>query len=1106
LATPQWGDNAYCDDGIAEDPEDDGNEQKRLWDDKNGNESIDAGELDDRANLISAVKETVLATCTGDTKNNHDLGMTVIIDHKCNPPQDECGVDDDGEYSLYAHLSAIHKDIWDKVRADGSVHVNAGDPIGVAGGSSGVSFDKFTRHLHFEIKKTATLSSSVDGLYWGYTPDLPNGYGYIDPKEKLFPPEAPLTKAVVVKVVGDEPGSEVANRGARIQSLPGKIYDTFGWTGKNQRFFSDQQATFPSVPGQIWYRIHLPSRLRNYKKSSEPVTGWIASKTTGGAILVEEDVAPATIIEVDNDGNGAEVSYLRLNPDNECSDPLSPDTCVSVWDNIRQSPTIPPRYRHVRVWNGTRFIQSDTRQVGGVTWHQVYLPKLYFKDPQTDCNIPLPDDQCIGGIDRAWITDDAIRIVDNPSLQDLMPPEIVSVDLSPTSINVRSDSAIVTLTANIVDDLSGFDYGAFSIYSPSKAQHKTVYLSGGSSSDDVYEGVITFPRFSEAGEWTLDAAILYDKTTNRRDYSAADFLDLGETTVEVISDEDTTSPVITSIVITPESIDASNGDASINLTVSITDDLAGFDYAKFYFFSPSNSQRRILIVSNLDTGDMFDGIYKEVVTFPRYSEAGDWRIRYAYLWDKAGSRWYVSEQDLINLSSSVDFDIGFTMTAEPHDIQVAELLEFDVAPNVINTILSPATATFSMRIVDDLSGFSDGWFKATSPSAGQNHGMFFGSNHRVSGKETDGWYDYAKEFPRYSEFGEWHISQLYLYDRTSNLVSYAGQEIDDWGLNTTFYIEGVIASGSYSIGAGGGTIETPDGVVTVLFPVNALSQDTNISITSIGRFDPVVISTGDNPLLGNTIVEYDFGPDGLEFSVPVTVTMTVDVTDLDQDQRDSLNVYLYTDTDVDGTPDTFLPIPAGQVLSTTLTENQDGTVVMTFGIQLNHFSTYAVILPIEAPDTIAPDVQITVPLQGATIKDTATFAAEVVDESGIDSVVFTIREADQGEGTIIGYEDVSAVQQAGTNIWELEFDSTQVLDGNYMLRVKAIDQYGNESTDSSVLFSIQNTAVVQPPPPPPPPPPPTSSGGGGSVGFLGLAALLMLAHRRRRRLSEVLFT
>jgi MYXO-CTERM domain-containing protein len=179
---------------------------------------------------------------------------------------------------------------------------------------------------------------------------------------------------------------------------------------------------------------------------------------------------------------------------------------------------------------------------------------------------------------------------------------------------------------------------------------------------------------------------------------------------------------------------------------------------------------------------------------------------------------------------------------------------------------------------------------------------------------------------------------------------------------------------------------------------------------------------------------------------------------------------------------------------------------MTFGIQLNHFSTYAVILPIEAPDTIAPDVQITVPLQGATIKDTATFAAEVVDESGIDSVVFTIREADQGEGTIIGYEDVSAVQQAGTNIWELEFDSTQVLDGNYMLRVKAIDQYGNESTDSSVLFSIQNTAVVQPPPPPPPPPPPTSSGGGGSVGFLGLAALLMLAHRRRRRLSEVLFT
>ena len=645
---------------------------------------------------------------------------------------------------------------------------------------------------------------------------------------------------------------------------------------------------------------------------------------------------------------------------------------------------------------------------------------------------------------------------------DTTPPEVITVNLAPASINVTSGSATVTLTATITDNLSGFDYGYFYIYSASNNQYKYIYISqaqriSGTELDGQYETTIDFPQFSEAGTWTINYAYLYDNTTNLQSYNETELNALGSTTVLVISEEDITSPVITDITISPPTIDASTGDASITLTTSITDDLAGFDYAYFYFYSASNNQYKTTAVRNRISGDSFDGTYQEAVTFPQYSEAGDWRIQSVYLYDKASNRWYKSEQDLINMGLA----ISFVMIADPQDIQAPMLSDFGFTPEVVNTILSPASTTFSMNITDNLSGFTSGWFRVTSPSGGQNHSVYFSSYYCTSGDELNGAYQISKEFPRYSEFGTWGISYLYLYDKTTNRGTYITQDLDALGFPTTIFMEGIIDSDTYIIGADGGVINTDDGILTVEFPAGALSEDTEISITSVGRFDPVNIWIADGPGLGNTIAEYDFQPDGLIFLEPVTVTMSVDVTELNQNQRDRLNMYLNTDTDDDGILDTFIPLTPEQIVSITTTENLDGTVVMTFVIQLEHFSTYAVILPIEDLDTTAPDVQITVPQVDEIIQDGATLVAEVNDQSNIDSVHFTIREADENEGVIIGYEDIPATQKVDTNFWELNFNSVQLVDGYYTLYAKAVDEYGNEGTSSVVPFSIRNWTVME---------------------------------------------
>lgn len=72
------------------------------------------------------------------------------------------------------------------------------------------------------------------------------------------------------------------------------------------------------------------------------------------------------------------------------------------------------------------------------------------------------------------------------------------------------------------------------------------------------------------------------------------------------------------------------------------------------------------------------------------------------------------------------------------------------------------------------------------------------------------------------------------------------------------------------IGAGGGTVTTADGAVTLDIPAGALGQDTTITIT------PSAASAPD--LLPGTL--YAFGPDGTVFAEPATLTLHYDTATL----------------------------------------------------------------------------------------------------------------------------------------------------------------------------------------------------------------------------------
>lgn len=136
----------------------------------------------------------------------------------------------------------------------------------------------------------------------------------------------------------------------------------------------------------------------------------------------------------------------------------------------------------------------------------------------------------------------------------------------------------------------------------------------------------------------------------------------------------------------------------------------------------------------------------------------------------------------------------------------------------------------------------------------------------------------------------------------------------------------------------GGTLETPNGDLVIVIDPNDLSSPVTISITEILPGDPNAnIMIGPNPGDGKAVAVYSFDPNGLVFDSPVTVTITADVTHLNDEQRDRLGLYLWDDI-----KDKFVHM---ETADCNTIEDPPGTFIKTCTLELEHFSTYAMLLP-----------------------------------------------------------------------------------------------------------------------------------------------------------------
>jgi len=166
-----------------------------------GQETQNYAEKDVRKLNVYAIDDGEIAKIQLNNGNDHGLGNTIIIEHKI---QTQINADKNADkrgleskiYSLYAHLDSIKPEL-----KEGDI-IKKGEIIGEVG-NSGYGCQNYWRigedgcesqaprdiHLHFEIKKSGVLENPEAGqerFYYGYVPDYPQKYGYLDPMEFLF--------------------------------------------------------------------------------------------------------------------------------------------------------------------------------------------------------------------------------------------------------------------------------------------------------------------------------------------------------------------------------------------------------------------------------------------------------------------------------------------------------------------------------------------------------------------------------------------------------------------------------------------------------------------------------------------------------------------------------------------------------------------------------------------------------------------------------------------------------------------------------------------------------------------------------------------------------
>ena len=306
-------------------------------------------------------------TCQGNTINatimTHGEGNVVIIQHS------------NGRFTQYDHLDCINDGIVP------NASVSAGQVIGIMGNSTNVKRDSSVGvHVHLEYKDygvVGSISDDYDGshpTYWGYTPDLPDGYYFHDPRF-IACPSVSSTNITPAPIIINT--TNVLN----VRSGPSTDFAILTQVNINQKFVAFQTSNYS---GNTWYRIYLPNvggPQVNQALTPDMAAGWVS-----GAYVSQDN--SDSMIEVYNTSSPPPPG---LNVRDAAGGNL-----LQRWDNTYSV------CRNVKVWDSEYFVLLSSQS----GWDNYNIPQNHYGSTcQTNPTGP----------DNGWSSATYLNVIPNTS-------------------------------------------------------------------------------------------------------------------------------------------------------------------------------------------------------------------------------------------------------------------------------------------------------------------------------------------------------------------------------------------------------------------------------------------------------------------------------------------------------------------------------------------------------------------------------------------------------------------------------------------------------------------------------------------------------------------
>ncbi|GAW51796.1 hypothetical protein PD653B2_4145 [Nocardioides sp. PD653-B2] len=241
---------------------------------------------------------------------------------------------------------------------------------------------------------------------------------------------------------------------------------------------------------------------------------------------------------------------------------------------------------------------------------------------------------------------------------DTQAPVVRSLSLSPASVDVSTAKALVTLTAQITDDVSGYQGGYAYLEGPGNITYPiwvgNASRTSGTDLDGTFTGTTEIPAHAPAGTYHLTCN-LGDKVGHYTNTCPS-------ATLTVRSVDDTQAPVVRSLSLSPASVDVSTAKAIVTLTAQITDDVSGYQGGYAYLEGPGNITYPIWVGNASRTsGTDLDGTFTGTTEIPAHAPAGTYHLT-CNLGDKVG-RYTNTCPSATTVVEDHSVDLSTTLTA-----------------------------------------------------------------------------------------------------------------------------------------------------------------------------------------------------------------------------------------------------------------------------------------------------------------------------------------------------------------------------------------------------------------------------------------------------------